>query len=518
MIHFSKWFSGYAWDHYWETRCWSRLLTGIPAVLYLVTGVAALLVIRRPESGVLAAQYRATATRAREDSNREREDLCLRRLLALQPTDPQTRYDYALLLALKDQGEVARASRIMQTLAPLKKPDGQSSYAPAHFWVAQQMMNAVAKLRPGDLEVLERHLEASLVGRDAQSAARLPLAELALRTRRWSDAVRHLKEVVNSRPDLLLTLAAAYRELGTDSTANLIADRAVTYYLGLASQDRDDDISRLKWAESLVFQKRLPQALEVLQAGYSRNGDARYGTAIAQVFLLAMAGSGARSTPVDPEAPADATLPTNQPASNLELASRISLLEQALHFAPNHPGVLTAIAQLSTQETPDADQARVWLKDALARGDAPATVHLILGTSAAAKGDHALASLHLEQAHRLDPRLSVATNNLAYVLAHADPPQTERALQLIEAALQAIPNHPEYHETRGQILLQLGRPKDAIQDLELALKAIPVTRRGGVHDGLARAYEALGDRDLAQRHRKLADEIKSPPAPVSPGR
>ena len=104
------------------------------------------------------------------------------------------------------------------------------------------------------------------------------------------------------------------------------------------------------------------------------------------------------------------------------------------------------------------------------------------------------------------------------MLAHADPPQTERALQLIEAALQAIPNHPEYHETRGQILLQLGRPKDAIQDLELALKAIPVTRRGGVHDGLARAYEALGDHDLAQRHRKLADEIKSQPAPISPGR
>ena len=44
---------------------------------------------------------------------------------------PQIRYDYALLLALKDQGEVARTSRIMQTLAPLKKTNGQSSYAPA---------------------------------------------------------------------------------------------------------------------------------------------------------------------------------------------------------------------------------------------------------------------------------------------------------------------------------------------------------------------------------------------------
>ena len=55
MIHFSKLFSGYAWDHSWETRCWFWLLTGIPAVLYLVTGVAALLVIRRPESGVSAA-------------------------------------------------------------------------------------------------------------------------------------------------------------------------------------------------------------------------------------------------------------------------------------------------------------------------------------------------------------------------------------------------------------------------------------------------------------------------------
>ena len=141
---------------------------------------------------------------------------------------------------------------------------------------------------------------------------------------------------------------------------------------------------------------------------------------------------------------------------------------------------------------------------------------LILGTAAATKGDLPQATFHLEQAHQRDPKLAVAANNLAYVLARSDPPQPEHALQLVDAALQILPQHPEFRETRGQILLMLGHPKEAILDLERVLKSLP--GRSEVHASLAAAYQSLGDQDLADRHQRMAEELKNKPTPPRPRR
>ena len=495
---------------YWASRQWSQLWKGLPALICVGAGVAALAAVRRPYHSALATRYEVAANRAHDESNEAAEDLCRRRLLVLQPTDPRTRYEYAAALARQD--EHGRATRIMQSLAP----SDRSGYAPAHFWLAEQIMNSKTPLSPAEFQQLEQRLELSLVSRDAVSAARLPLVDVAIRSRRWEVAAKYLEELVARRPDLLMTLASVYRQQGNESRSATNSDRAAAYYSGLVRQNLQDDANRLRWAEALVFQRKLREAIEVLQAADSAETDPQYGAAIAQVFLMRMTGAGTAPLLDGLNAPADALLAANRPVSALELASRIELLERALHYAPHHPAVLAAIAQLSTQETPDGEQARSWLKDALARGDAPATVHLILGTAAATKGDLPQATFHLEQAHQRDPKLAVAANNLAYVLARSDPPQPEHALQLVDAALQILPQHPEFRETRGQILLMLGHPKEAILDLERVLKSLP--GRSEVHAGLAAAYQSLGDQDLADRHQRMAEELKNKPPPPRPRR
>ena len=122
---------------------------------------------------------------------------------------------------------------------------------------------------------------------------------------------------------------------------------------------------------------------------------------------------------------------------------------------------------------------------------------------AASDGDLAKAELHLEQALRLNPNTPEVLNNLAWVLANSKPPQLDRALVLVNAAVNALPDHPELRETRGQILARLQRWQDALPDLETALHDLG--SRGNIHGSLATIYEHLGDEDMSAKHRKLAE-------------
>jgi hypothetical protein len=56
-------------------------------------------------------------------------------------------------------------------------------------------------------------------------------------------------------------------------------------------------------------------------------------------------------------------------------------------------------------------------------------------------------------------------------------------------------------DTKGQILLRLGRVDEAVVVLESALKGVPDR---GTHGALAEAYSRLDKTELAASHRRLA--------------
>jgi uncharacterized protein HemY len=73
---------------------------------------------------------------------------------------------------------------------------------------------------------------------------------------------------------------------------------------------------------------------------------------------------------------------------------------------------------------------------------------------------------------------------------------------VIEAALAMVPGDPRIRGTRGQVLAELGRWKDALADLEAATadsQAGP-----GEHLALAKVYDHLNNPDLAAEQRKKA--------------
>jgi tetratricopeptide (TPR) repeat protein len=114
----------------------------------------------------------------------------------------------------------------------------------------------------------------------------------------------------------------------------------------------------------------------------------------------------------------------------------------------------------------------------------------------------------------VDPSATDVANNLAFVLATANEPDLARAMELIESALKIRPNHADYLDTRGTIYSKLGKWKEALADLEAALPA--KSRDPNLHRTLAMVYQNLSNKELADEHRRLADELLKPPPEKKP--
>ena len=89
-----------------------------------------------------------------------------------------------------------------------------------------------------------------------------------------------------------------------------------------------------------------------------------------------------------------------------------------------------------------------------------AWAHKVRGIAAGMRGDRAAADSHYRRALAVDPGNTDALNGLAYSYA-VQGVRLEEALGLIDRALAAYPNEPNYLDTRGWILYRMGRYKEA---------------------------------------------------------
>lgn len=96
----------------------------------------------------------------------------------------------------------------------------------------------------------------------------------------------------------------------------------------------------------------------------------------------------------------------------------------------------------------------------------------------------------------------VALNNLAWLISF-QPMEKETALSLINRAIQLVGPVPDLLDTRAVIFLNLDRPREAIQDLDNALKEIA---NSSIWYHLAQARMKLGDKSSAVDSYRKADE------------
>ncbi len=173
-------------------------------------------------------------------------------------------------------------------------------------------------------------------------------------------------------------------------------------------------------------------------------------------------------------------------------------LQRSVELAPNDLATYQALAQYYFLTRRFADGVKTYER-AVEASPNSAPLHFALGTLYETSGDREAALRKYEEAVRLDPNLSVAKNNLAYLLAEENR-ELDRALDLAREAKQLLPDSANASDTLGWVLYRKGIHSAAIDYFKEALNLAPVDSPdlGLIRFHLALAYEGQGDLDQAR--------------------
>jgi tetratricopeptide (TPR) repeat protein len=426
------------------------------------------------------APYVAGASLASEPGKRELALLCTERLIQKQRADPRQRFVYAMVL--QKDGNLAGAESMLSHLAPTEI----KGYPPAHLALARLLLTDRGLRDEATVRTVERHLESAMDWPDVADEARLLLGRVFAATGRGDKAEPYLRAAVDRHPELLLILARLATEQGDQAAASAHIDTAIRVFRNRAEAHVDEIEARLLWADALSANADFRGMVTVLEQGLAQADDPRYHQALARAYAnLANSVEGKDSAAI---------------------SERLSLLDHGFGHAPNDPALLDQLAAVIRVGNADLGRARSILQSQLTKGEATVITHFLLGWDAFSNGRRDEAKLHWDQGLRLAPSSAVLANNLAYILACAEPSDLTRALELANQALKRSPKQADFHHTRGIVLMKLERWADALADLEagLAGRANPVE----AHTALAIVYDKLGVPALALQHRDLAASEK----------
>ncbi len=477
------------WLAQWlNTRNYLRLTAGVPALLAgaaLVTyGVFQFGWTPAHAAGVCREQ----AGHAFQARDYETARLACQSLLQMSGQANQ-QYAFLLLQCARELGRKDETMRLSRWLAPLDKP----GYAPAHVYVAQQLL-AATNLTAEGVSLVERHLQAAVSAQPDNMDAQELLAKVYMQTGRWDQAKRHLLELVAVKSEAMLPLAVVLQSEGDEASARSWAERGAKYFRERVEKATTDDPgARIPLANCMTLLKDYAGAAALLEGAARQWSIPAYKQALGQVCA-----NWARQLAAD--SPGD-------------LFGRLAVVQRGLDQAPANDVLLSELNTLTSLEEKEAAPLAEKLRRLLAEGTNPGFQHLCLGNLAWRRGQIEEARQHFKLAQESAPVMTVLENNLAILLTFQEKPDLPRAFGLIEQVLAADPDRAEYRDSRGQIFLRMGRFEEALADLEYALPRVGDSRM--TRAGLAQVYRALGKPDRAA---EFEGPVRGGPAvPDTPG-
>ncbi len=452
---------------------WVKIAACLPALATAAGAIAFALATSSQSDQEITERYLREAKLRRDAKDDTAAGVYYERLVQLSPDTPEFRYGLAQSLAAV--GQTGRARAILGSLMPAEGP----GYAPAHLWESRRLLQG-SNHSPQDLKAAERHLLRAMETQPDDSDANALLGRLYIATGRTEKAEPYLTKAAKDQPDLLFLLTKVDSALGRPDGARHRAELALKIFRTRAESSPDNLEARVSWAAAAMLLQDFPGAERILQQGLSRVDDPRYHKALAGLYA----------------AQSDAL--AKEPAASL--GDRLALLERGLKHDPADVGTIARLSAILRTNDKEAERGRSSLRALLAGGKGTEIVHFALGIDAWERGKTDEAKLHWEQALQLAPHMAAAANNLAWLLAHVQPPDLPRALTLANQVLESWPDRPTFRGTRGMILAKMQRWKEALPDLEAALKSDP----DGVdlHRVLAETYDQLGDKEMAAEHRR----------------
>lgn len=461
---------------WFKTRTYWHLIGGIPA--FLLALPLAYCMIRLPFYGnaAKAKHYRAAANVALENEDYDTANLYFRKLQQLGAMNE--RAEFLAAINAYSSGDEAKGLEQLQQLAPLDNP----GFPPAHIWLANYYLGGESGVEQEAAQELARqHLDRALERDPGNLAARSVRARFLHKAGRYDDALSELRRIVNQIPGQGLNLAALYASQGRWAAAKSEVEKVIAIFDDKVA--RGDDLEPpeyLTWSNAYYILGQQDQAMEILESGLGEHpgneaiGDRLYQHCLRKLSLLSSQGAGH--------------------------TEQVRLAHRAWQVKPKAQDPVILLAELAQAEHEAREDALAKLDQIVQSGIEHKNLYAIIGTAAAEKQDYPRAVEFLRLACKSNTEDAQAANNLAWVLLQlGDRSSITEGVELASRAVTLAPQRPDYRETRGQLLVEMGQFNEAIADLEFALNGLGDSPE--IHAALARAYDGVGNSELAAAHR-----------------
>ena len=460
-------------------RQWLHFFIGVPAAIASI-GVLVLTLLAVGNQRDLGQTYWRRGLSAIQTQDYEAAQLFLTRASGAEGVAERD-VDFALAVVFDKLGYAGRSMEIFQRLAPHNRVGFPKAHRHLAILIGQRATVGQNVVQDGD--TLARWLW-HLTHADSQTSAEVQetWGNYYLAVDDLSSAIQAYNAAASRYPHLYLRVASLQGRLGRFELRTQTLQLSRERYSDRVTDNPGDRDSRIMYATTLMALGELQEAERVLQTGKRLDPDGPYDGLLAAMYVQLHDQLRNR-------------------VGNAYGAEAIAQLRNALQLDPNFAPALNRVLSYAQVDESSIDELRSILNEILATGRGTAMAHLALSNLAWLEKNTDQAAFHLDQAIAMDAKMPVIANNLAWLLAHAEKPELERALKLSDATLKDGDN-PRYLDTRGTILIKLGRPKDALVDLE---KALPkMTDQASMHRKIADVYRELGMEDIAKNHEKMA--------------
>jgi hypothetical protein len=461
------------------TRNWRNMLWGLPVVMLFLPFAFIFVSARFLGGKSVETRYQLASKQAETEGDFEKLNLIQAKLGQLGVATDDTRFRSAVKLA--EEGKFKEAYEMVKPMAPLTS----RRYLPAHHWVAQNLL-AERLPEPADQinKLVETHLDILEKAQVRDPSITVMRAAVRAREKEYTEAATLLKPLADKNPEIsleLLRLALAGNDL---IGAKREAQRVCT--LMTARADKNQELSETDyqfWSMAAELRQDIPQLRRALEAWVKLNPEAQP----PRLALAALQQQEFARLFRDPLADADATF---------------TAFMEVIETNPDRSWIDAQVGQFF-QLRSAYPRAEHMVTRLLEQTDLKQPVLVSIGTFLALTKESAKAIDYLQRSTKLDDQDAIAWNNLAWALSEKPEPTAAELAEALDAANNAVklsPDEARFRETRGQIHRKLKNWPETIEDLEFAVNGMPDSAE--VHRGLAEAYEATGETELAALHRR----------------
>ena len=453
---------------------------GLPAVTLLVAVLFAA-IRANVQAEDIDNKYRGLAQKAFQENNFPAAKTYYGRLV----NQSDTPNDYDLLnwaICMSQTGDPERSATIIQSLAP----DDKVGFKAAHRLKALSLAgngNLRRTRQPDAVSKLHWHLENC--GDDQSAEIQYAWSEYYLAVDQKEKALECLQRAATVEPPYLLLVAGLCRNLGKPVQLEQTLAAADVQFRKLREQDPTNPQLGVTLANILVQRDQLDEAEELLLKTLKINDSPLVRRALADYYLLRHQQSK---------------------RANEAFAVKFNYLRRTIETDVSHVTAYEQLVQMYQENAIGREEIRSMLEGLIAAGDRVAMAHFSLSNILWLENKFDEARWHVEKAYELDPRFTVIANNLAWFLAHSDPPDLDRAYELASDIVRRIPTDGRYRDTLATILMKQDKLNEAITEFEKALPTVKDKEKSPIHEKLATLYIKLGKMNLARLHREQAEK------------